>query len=316
MKIIDTHCDALFKMQVAKRDSLYHAPLLNFDNAERLDTNFQRLHAGGIKVQFFAVFLHPDLPSDEKWQHALEQVDLFHLEIVGKNPRMRHIRKWEDIHNLKEDEIGAVLTLEGAEPIGNDLGKLRHLFRLGVLSVGLTWNYANLCADGIGEPRGAGLTLFGKDVVRANNQNRVFTDVSHLSEKAFWDVLEEANYPIASHSNARSLCDHARNLSDEQARAMFSINAMVNVVFFPEFINTEAKPATIADLIRHIDHFCSLGGVDHIGFGSDFDGIKIYTEELKNAGDYPNLINELQKHYTETQVEGFAHRNFMHHLPM
>ncbi|MFD1029968.1 dipeptidase [Metaplanococcus flavidus] len=316
MKIIDTHCDALFKMQVAKRDSLYHAPLLNFENAGELDTNFQRLQAGGINVQFFAVFLHPELPSDEKWQHALEQVDLFHTEIIEKTPQMRHIRKWEDIDKLEAGEIGAVLTLEGAEPIGNDLAKLRHLFRLGVLSVGLTWNYANLCADGADDPRGAGLTLFGKEVVSANNHHRVFTDVSHLAEKGFWDVLELADFPIASHSNARELCNHVRNLSDEQALAMFRKNAMVNVVFFPEFINAGGKTATIADLIRHIDHFCSLGGVNHIGFGSDFDGIKIHTDELRNAGDYPNLINELQKHYTENQVEGFAHRNFMNHLPV
>lgn len=315
MKIIDTHCDALFKMQVAKRDSLYHAPLLNFTDAPQLDTNFQRLQAGGVKVQFFAIFLHPELPSDEKWQHALEQVDLLHTEIIGKNPLMRHIRKWEDIDGLAENELGAVLTLEGAEPIGNDLMKLRQLFRLGVLSVGLTWNYANLCADGAGEPRGAGLTLFGKEVVRANNENRVFTDVSHLAEKGFWDVLELADYPIASHSNARAICDHARNLSDEQAQAMFQKNAMVNVVFYPEFITSAGTAATIPDLIRHIDHFCSLGGVDHIGFGSDFDGIKVYTDNLGNSAQYPKLINELQKHFTETQVEGFAHRNFLAHLP-
>ncbi|HSJ37646.1 MAG TPA: dipeptidase [Planococcus sp. (in: firmicutes)] len=315
MKIIDTHCDALFKMQVAKRDSLYHAPLLDFRNAGKLDVNFLRLQAGGVKVQFFAIFLHPELPSDEKWQHTLEQVDLFHTEIVGGDQRMRHIRRWEDIDDLKDDEIGAVLTLEGAEPIGNDLVKLRHLFRLGVLSVGLTWNYANLCADGAEEPRGSGLTMFGKEVVRANNQNRILTDVSHLAEKGFWDVMELAEYPIASHSNARALCDHARNLTDEQALAMFGKNAMVNVVFFPEFINPAGTTATIPDLIRHVDHFCALGGVEHIGFGSDFDGIKVYTDNLENSGDYPNLINELQKHFTETQVEGFAHRNFLNHLP-
>ncbi|XKE94240.1 dipeptidase [Metaplanococcus flavidus] len=315
MTIIDMHCDALFKMQVAKRDSLYRKPLLNFTNAEELDTNFHRLQAGGVKVQFFAIFLHPELPSDEKWQHALEQVDLFHSEIIGKNPQMRHIQRWQDINELKEDELGAVLTLEGAEPIGNDLAKLRHLYRLGVLSVGLTWNTANLCADGAGEPRGAGLTLFGKNVVRANNEQRILTDVSHLSEKAFWDVMELAEFPVASHSNARALCNHARNLTDEQAMEMFKRKAMVNVVFYPPFINENQERATIPDLIRHIDHFCSLGGLEHIGFGSDFDGIKLFTDGLKNAGDYPVLINELQKHYSETEVEGFAYRNFIAHLP-
>lgn len=303
-------------MQVAKRNSLYHTPLLDFKNANELHTNFQRLETGGVKVQFFAIFLHPDLPSDEKWQHALEQVDLFHSEIIGKNSRMHHIRKWQDIQQLEDHEIGAVLTLEGTEPIGNDLAKLRHLFRLGVMSVGLTWNYANLCADGAAEPRGAGLTSLGKKVVQANNDHKILTDVSHLSENAFWNVLELADFPFASHSNARALCDHARNLNDEQARAMFSQKAMVNVVFFPDFINTGERKATITDLIRHIDHFCSLGGVEHIGFGSDFDGIKFFVENLTNASDYPKLIDELQKHFTEAQVEGFAYRNFLTHLPI
>lgn len=228
---------------------------------------------------------------------------------------MRHIKEWQDIHKLKKDEIGAVLTLEGAEPIGNDLSKLRHLIRLGVLSIGLTWNDANLCADGIEESRGAGLTLLGKKVVSINNQNHLFTDVSHLSEKGFWDVMELAEYAIASHSNAKAICNHPRNLSDEQAVAMFNRNAMINLVFFPAFINHTEK-AEIPDLIRHIDHFCSLGGVDHIGFGSDFDGIDFHTDKLTNAADYPNLINELQKRFSETQVNGFAHRNFMKHLPI
>lgn len=315
VKIIDTHCDVLFKMQVAKRDALYGAPLLDFRNSERLDANFQRLQAGGVNLQFFAIFLHPELPSDEKWQHALEQVDLFHTEIIRENPQMRHIRDWQDVRQLKDGEIGAVLALEGAEPIGNDLAKLRHLIRLGVLCVGLTWNFANLCADGAEEPRGGGLTLFGKEVVKVNNQNRIFTDVSHLSEKGFWDVLGLAEFPIASHSNALALCDHARNLSDKQALAMFNKKALVNVVFYPEFIKTNSTKAGIPDLIRHIDHFCSLGGADHIGFGSDFDGIKYFTDGLKNSADFPNLINELQKHFTEIQVEGFAYRNFMNHLP-
>ncbi|AIY06522.1 dipeptidase [Planococcus sp. PAMC 21323] len=315
MKIFDTHCDALLKLQMAKRNALFNGELLDFQHAKELDTNFERLQAGGVKVQFFAVFIHPDFPSDEKWQHALEQIDLFYSEILGKNPLMKHIKSWKDIDSLKADEVGAVLTLEGADAFGNDLVKLRQLYRLGVLSIGLTWNNANLCADGVGDPRGAGLTVLGKKVVRLNNEHHVFTDVSHLSLNGFWDVMELAKYPIASHSNARALCDHPRNLNDEQIKAMFDKNGMIDVVFCPQFINKDSEQATISDLIRHVDHFCSLGGIKNIGIGSDFDGISAYITDLNHAAEFPNLINELQKHYSEAEVEGFAYRNFLEHRP-
>lgn len=314
MQIIDTHCDALLKLQVAKRNELFRGKPVNYLDAEELDTNFQRLQQGGVKVQFFAVFVHPELPDNEKWQHALEQVDLFYSEVLGQ-PLMKHIRNWEDIDTLSPGEIGAVLALEGADAFGNDLAKLRHLYRLGVLSLGLTWNFANLCADGVGEPRGGGLTLLGKQVVRLNNDYRVFTDVSHLSLAGFWEVMELAEYPIASHSNARKLCNHPRNLDDGQIEAMFSRNGLIDVVFCPEFINPGSQQAAIGDLLRHIDHLCTLGGERHIGLGSDFDGISDHVTRLENASAYPNLIEALQKHYSETQVEGFAFRNFLAHRP-
>ncbi|MDN3427697.1 dipeptidase [Microbacterium sp. APC 3898] len=315
MKIFDTHCDALLKLQIAKRNTLFDGEMLDYRKSNDLETNFERLQAGGVKVQFFAIFIHPEFPSDEKWQHALEQVDIFYSEILGKNPLMKHIKEWKDIDQLKPDEIGAVLTLEGADAFGNDLTKLRHLYRLGVLSIGLTWNNANLCADGVGDPRGAGLTVLGKEVVCLNNEHHVFTDVSHLSIKGFWDVMDLAKYPIASHSNARSLCDHPRNLNDEQIRAMFTNNGMIDVVFAPQFINKDSEQATISDLVRHIDYLCSLGGIQQVGIGSDFDGISSHITGLGNASEFPNLINELQKQYTETEVEGFAYRNFLNHRP-
>lgn len=315
MKIFDTHCDALLKLQIAKRNTLFDGEMLDYRKSNDLETNFERLQAGGVKVQFFAIFIHPEFPSDEKWQHALEQVDLFYSEILGKNPLMKHIKEWKDIDQLKPDEIGAVLTLEGADAFGNDLIKLRHLYRLGVLSIGLTWNNANLCADGVGDPRGAGLTVLGKEVVCLNNEHHVFTDVSHLSIKGFWDVMDLAKYPIASHSNARSLCDHPRNLNDEQIRAIFTNNGMIDVVFAPQFINKDSEQATISDLVRHIDYLCLLGGIQQVGIGSDFDGISSHITGLGNASEFPNLINELQKQYTETEVEGFAYRNFLNHRP-
>ncbi|GHI00696.1 dipeptidase [Neobacillus kokaensis] len=307
MNIIDLHCDVLLKLQETKGS-------LRFADSPELQANKSRLQKGQVKVQCFAIFIEPDIPSDQKFQAALGQVDYFYKEVLGKNPDMVHIKAWSDFDRLNIGQIGAMLTLEGVDAIGNDLLKLRILHQLGVRLVGLTWNNANLAADGAGEPRGGGLTLFGKEIVDFNNEHKIFTDISHLSDKGIWEVIELADYPIASHSNARALCNHPRNLTDEQAIAMFKKGAMVHVVYHPPFIK-ETGDATIPDLINHIDHFCGLGGVKNIGLGSDFDGISQFVVNLEDASKSQNLINELQKYYSEDEVRGFASQNFLDHLP-
>jgi membrane dipeptidase len=278
MKLIDLHCDALLKLSVGKGS-------LRFADAIELQTNKKRLHKGQVKVQCFAIFIEPDIPSDQKFQEALIQIDYFYKEVLGKNPDMVHIKEWSDFEKINIGQIGAMLTLEGVDAIGNDLTKLHILYQLGVRSVGLTWNNANLAADG-----------------------------AHLSDKGIWEVIELAKYPIASHSNSRTLCHHLRNLTDEQATAMFERNAMIHVVYFPPFVK-EAGEVTISDLVRHIDHFCSLGGVNHIGLGSDFDGIGTFITDLEDASKTQNLINELLKHFKEDEVRGFAYQNFLNHRP-
>ncbi|MBB6447310.1 dipeptidase [Bacillus benzoevorans] len=308
MNIIDLHCDALLKLWEAKGK-------LSFADGAELNTNKVNLQKGKIKVQCFAVFLEPDIPSDHKFQAALEQIDYFYSEVLGKNPEMKQITKWSDFERLQDGEIGAMLTLEGVDAIGNDLTKLNILYQLGVRSIGLTWNHANLAADGAGEPRGGGLTLFGKEIVRWNNEHHVLTDVSHLCERAFWDAIEIARFPIASHSNAKRICNHPRNLTDEQARAMFKADAMVHVVYYPEFIRDGGESAAIDDLIAHIDHFCSLGGKKHIGLGSDFDGISAFVQGLEDASKTQNLIEKLLQYFKEDDVKGFAYRNFLEHRP-
>ncbi|AIM17076.1 diguanylate cyclase [Bacillus sp. X1(2014)] len=307
MNIIDLHCDVLYKLRESKGS-------LRFADSPELQANKTRLQNGRVKVQCFAIFVEPHIHSEQKFQVALEQVDYFYQEVLGKNPDMAHIKEWADFDRLKIGQTGAMLTLEGVDVIGNDLMKLRTLYRLGVRSVGLTWNFANLAADGTEEPRGAGLTMLGKEIVQLNNQYQVLTDVSHLSEKAFWDVMEIADYPIASHSNAKTICDHPRNLTDEQALAMFKKGGMIHVVYYPPFVKEKGE-ASIGDLVKHIDHFCSLGGVKQIGLGSDFDGISQFVNGLEDASKSQNLINELLKYYSEDEVRGFASQNFLDHRP-
>ncbi|MEW4371640.1 dipeptidase [Paenibacillus kandeliae] len=307
MYIMDLHCDALYKLAEAQGK-------LSYSDAPELETNAARLQEGQVRMQGFAIFVDPALPDPLRFQNCLDQVHYFYEEVLDKHPQMVHITQWQQIAQLQPGQIGALLTLEGVDPIGNDLKKMNILYRLGVRSVGLTWNFANLAADGALEERGAGLTAFGHELVQFYNKHQILTDVSHLCERSFWDVLEVADYPFASHSNARAILDHPRNLTDEQATAMFKRNAMIHVVYCPYFIK-EGEQVTVTDLLRHIDHFCSLGGVKHIGLGSDFDGISEHVQGLEHAGKSQHVINELLKHYSEEQVRGFAHENFIQHLP-
>ncbi|WP_332694648.1 dipeptidase [Halalkalibacter lacteus] len=299
--VIDSHCDALLK--------LWAHPKCSYSNSPNIDVNLERIQAGNIKVQLFAIFIEPFIKQNQKFQIVLEQIEIFHEKVLGSSTKFRHIKKWSDINELKEGEIGAVLTLEGVDAIGDDLTKLSILHQLGVISVGLTWNQANLCADGVGEPRGAGLTIFGKDLVRLNNKHNVLTDVSHLSINGFWDVMELANYPIASHSNARHLCDHPRNLYDDQIQALVNKKGYIGLVFCPYFLTTKDR-ATIKDILNHLDHMCSLGAEHHLGFGSDFDGISKYVVRLRHCGEYHYLVEELEKYYSATQVKRFLRGNF------
>lgn len=307
MQIIDLHCDVLLRLASGQGK-------LNFQNASELDANYEKLKKGGVKVQAFAIFIPPSVKSDHKFQAALDQVHYFYTEVLEKNQNMKILKEWTDFDDLKEHEIGAFLTLEGVDVIGNDMHKLSILYELGVRSIGLTWNNANLAADGAGEKRAAGITSFGSEIIAFNNDHKILTDVSHLSEKAFWDVMNEAKFPIASHSNSKTLCNHVRNLTDEQAKAMFEKKSMIHVVYNPPFVN-EKESVSISDLIEHIDHFCSLGGVQQIGLGSDFDGISRKIVSLEDASMHPNLINELLKKYSEDEVKGFAYQNFLDHRP-
>ncbi|WP_099355304.1 dipeptidase [Fredinandcohnia onubensis] len=307
MKIFDAHSDVLYKM--------WMDPTIDFANSSKLHINYDRLKASGSKVQSFAIYIPEEVKPESRFEVALEMVEIFYNKVVAPSPLLKVVRTKEDILALKEDEIGAFLTLEGCDAIDQSIVKLQTLIRLGVSSVGLTWNYANFVADGVGEPRGAGLSSFGIEVVKEHNKASIWTDVSHLSIKGFWDVMEVADYPIASHSNAMAICNHRRNLLDEQILALIKKNGMIGVTFVPQFLSNR-ETATIDDVIKHLDYICSLGGENHVGFGSDFDGITETTIGLENFSGYEGLVNKLLKYYSEIQVKKFLYQNFVANLPV
>ncbi|WP_078380832.1 dipeptidase [Sutcliffiella halmapala] len=306
MRIFDAHCDTVYRM--------WEDQDLFFKDSEALHITWDGLKKANARVQCFAIYIPEKVRKESGFYVALEMIDLFYENILYRFPKMKLVTTKKDILQLKDGEIGAVLTLEGCDAIGTSLERLRTLYRLGVSSVGLTWNYANAVADGILEDRGAGLSLFGKRVVVENNDHFIWTDVSHLSEKAFWDVLEIGKYVIASHSNCKALCQNPRNLTNNQIQALIKKDAVIGITFVPQFLSN-GKASTVSDVLHHIDHICSLGGVQHIGFGSDFDGITNTVQGLNRYEDYSNLINTLVKYYSKTEVEGFLFGNFFRKFP-
>jgi membrane dipeptidase len=307
MKLFDAHCDVLMKLWLNRS--------LSFHDDKELHVTFQSLQYTKSKVQCFAVYIPEKVYPESRFTIALEMIDIFYEEIIGRFPNIKLVQTKHDIDSLKEGEIGAMLTLEGCETIGESLVKLKTLLRLGITSVGLTWNFANAVADGAWEQRGAGISNFGREVIQELNKAKCWVDVSHLSEKGFWDAIEMADFPIASHSNAYRLCPHPRNLRDEQIRALIEKNGVMGITFVPSFLTFGKTRTKIADVLRHLDHVCSLGGARHVGFGSDFDGINETVAGLENFHCYENLINELQKHYSEAEVQRFLFDNFYEHLP-
>ncbi|WP_068774699.1 dipeptidase [Paenibacillus sp. FJAT-26967] len=300
--IIDAHCDALMKMYRNRR--------LDFQTPSvELDVNYPLMKAGGIKIQFLAIYL-PEEIRTPGIEHVLEYVDILYQRILS-NPEICLIRNRSDLNTvMNSSRKGVILSLEGVEGLQGNLGHLRILQRLGLRSVGLTWNFANWSADGIMEARGGGLTARGRMLIKESNHLNLMLDVSHLSIKGFWDLMEYPDLSVfASHSNAKSVCEHPRNLTDDQIKQLINQQGMIGLTFVPWFVH-KADPVTISDLLRHLDHVCALGGEDYVGFGSDFDGIDRYITGLEDAGMYTNLANELCKRYSLSQVHKFLSRNW------
>lgn len=300
MKIIDLHCDVLMKM--------FQDSSISFMDSNQLEVNNRLLSQAKSKLQFFAVYIPESVHPSLRFEAALKMITLFYEKIVAL-PHIKLVKQKKDYFQLREEEIGAVLALEGCDCIQGDWTKLKTLVNLGVSSIGLTWNYANEYADGALEIRNAGLSRKGRNLVRWMKEKALLLDVSHLSEASFWDCLQIGGKIFASHSNCRAICNHPRNLNDSQINALLKRNALIGLTFVPSFL-TKKNEATISDLIKHIEHLFSLGGTHNVGFGSDFDGVIQHVKGVQSYGDYPYLIEQLLKHFTYEQVEGLVFRNY------
>lgn len=303
--IIDAHCDALLKLWSKK---------ISFYSSDELQVDYKKWMDSSVKVQCFAIFVPDDVPDELQFKVALQMVDIFFEQIIKPYDNIKFISNKQDLLSLQDNERGAILTLEGCHAIGHDLIKLKTLIRLGVRAVGLTWNQGNAVCDGIGEERGAGLSSFGKEVIHYLNEQKIWTDVSHLSYKGFFDVMNLARYPMASHSNAYSLTNHRRNLDDKQIKILIKKNGWIGTAFIPFFLTTK-ETATHLDVIRHIQYYIQLGAGECLGFGSDFDGADEYVNGLQDHSDYDSFIYELKKVVSSELLHNISYQNFINKFP-
>ena len=214
----------------------------------------------------------------------------------------------------RKGKVAAMLSIEGGEAVEADLGVLRMLHRLGVRAMTLTWNGRNQIADGAAEARTkGGLTNFGVELVGEMNRIGMVVDVSHISDAGFFDVIETTTKPIiASHSNCRALCNHRRNLTDEMIKALADKGGVMGMNFAPDFIDGRKENATLERLLDHVGHVVKIAGVDHVGLGSDFDGIETTPKGLEDVARMPYLTEGLiKKGYKEDYILKILGENFL-----
>ena len=213
---------------------------------------------------------------------------------------------------LSEDgKVAVVLVVENSEAIERSLNILAVLHEIGVRSIGLTHNLNTWAAAGVYESgSGGALTQFGVQLVKEMNRLGMLVDVSHVSEAGFWSVLDVSERPIiGSHSNCKAICNHVRNLTDEQIKHIAQNRGSIGVTFVESFIEQDKSRQTLDRLIDHIDHIINLVGIDYVGIGSDFDG---GGDLLTDATEYPKITEKLiERGYSDTDIEKILGENHL-----
>ena len=323
--------------------------------------NLDTARLGNLAAEFFALWVDPaEHPPGTHHKRAMALGHAVLAEIERTPHDLQLCLSVQDILAARQARrFGVLLSVEGGHAIEDSLEKLHAFYELGVRSLTLTWNNTNDWADSSAEPaRHHGLTSFGCDVIREMNRLGMLIDLSHSSDETFWQVLEISNAPpLATHSCARALTPAARNLTDEQLRALAAADGLCMVNFFPAFLSdtwrqawnaTESErhllhaqaarpyraagnpvpysvasridrevaarlpPAPLSALIDHIDHIVKVAGVDHVGLGSDFDGIPALPQGLTSAADLPKITSALHdRGYTAADLHKILGGNFL-----
>lgn len=296
-------------------------------------TDLPRLAAGGVGAQFWSVYVPATLAGDAAVTAVLEQIDTTHRMIAAYPDRLELARTADDVRRIvASGKVASLLGAEGGHSIGSSLGVLRSLYALGVRYLTLTHNsnvgWADSATD---QPQAAGLTDFGREVVREMQRLGMLVDLSHVATSTMRDVLDVARAPVIfSHSSARALCDHPRNVPDDVLRRLAANGGVCMVTFVPFFVSPEcaqwqfgllaelerrgldrrdvsawdtvapeyerAHPlpeATLAQVADHVEHVRNVAGIGHVGLGGDYDGSSRFPAGLPDVSAYPALFAEL-----------------------
>lgn len=284
--IFDLHCDTL----TAFMDNAPH-PSGDTLNDPRHQFALSKIPHGVRWAQCCAIFL-PDSLSGERAEayYALHR-DNFFRQMSALAQLVFPCQTAEDVENAwSRGKTAAILTVENASALAGKLERVEALRRDGVRMMTLTWNGENEL--GSGHSTDHGLTPFGRAAIREMERQGIVVDVSHLNDRGFHDLLEVAQKPFAaSHSNARKVCPHRRNLTDEQIREMAEQKCLIGLNYYNEFLRADGQEATLDDLWRHAEHFLELGAEDCLALGSDFDGADLppcldEPEKIAHLGDY------------------------------
>jgi membrane dipeptidase len=304
------------------------------DQTGKYQTDIPRMKAGGLGAEFFSIYVSSKYAREGgSARRAMEMIDGVY-EQVRRHPRaMEMAFTVADIRRLhRQGRIAALMGIEGGHAIEDSLAALRLFHRLGVRYMTLTHTNTNNWADAAGgisvtaEKRHNGLSEFGREVVREMNRLGMMVDISHVSDETFEDVIATTQSPvIASHSSARALTNVPRNLTDDMLRAVAKNGGVVMVNFYNSFINTEyARPdmprptkgvdtATLDMLMAHFEHIIRVAGIDHVGIGSDFDGVDGQLPAgMEDVSKLPTITYELLKRgYSEADVRKVLGENLL-----
>ena len=297
MFIADAHADTLSALYFEK------VPM------NELMTAKQKLMDGGVKLQTFALFAASKNYPNTPYENAKILVEESHkLDIpfyTGKLPE----NPPETIHGIYSIEGGEVLE-----------GKIERLYEfhnpLRLRMIALTWNYENEIGYPAKNFNECGLKPFGFELLKEMDKLGIYADVSHLSERGFWDVYENMTLPlIASHSNCKELCDSLRNLTRDQIKAVIEKDGYIGMNFYPNFLVKGGENTCLDDVIRHIDYIAEMGGIGVLGLGSDFDGIEKQPKGLEDASKMKDIAEALAKRgYKQDEIDAIMGLNLWRKL--
>jgi len=307
MKLVDLHCDTLGVGHLA---AIKGEPFSLEKNSAMVD--IQKMQMGNYLAQFFAVFVptkemfteDTGIEDPDLFTIAKEMIQIYHRELALHGEWIAPALNAGDLErNRAVGKISAFLTLEGVQYLDSDLSRVSYFYEKGVRLISLIWNFENCLAfpnSKNPEVMKKGLKPFGFEVVKEMNRLGMIVDVSHLSDGSFWDCIQTSSAPvIASHSNARSLCDDPRNLTDEMLRALADQGGVTGINYAPQFLREGEDPlgrgvTRLKDLLDQILYIRNVAGIDVLSLGSDFDGI-YGTLEVKDASKVGLIVDGLEK---------------------